>query len=201
MNINTDGSNTRFMQQHMMKKGPIKSSLTHAEVDLGACTDSVEYSQSAALNSNSAFGSLADILKANPDDKFLLSDVDQQLLLNVVFREPVTLTHILFRFNSGPRQGVESESEFVDSSGPKDVRIFSNNEQIDFQEAEDSQSPHRITLDENASTDGERHVLPGAKFHRLRSLQIFIAANQTNTPWTYLNRIGLIGHMTQTYHS
>uniref|UniRef100_A0A0G4HAC1 PITH domain-containing protein n=1 Tax=Chromera velia CCMP2878 TaxID=1169474 RepID=A0A0G4HAC1_9ALVE len=188
------------MKNHMLTKAKqMKSSLQHEEVDLAMCTDVIDYQQSVCLNAHGQYLNLAGILQANPQDKFLLSDVDQQLLLKIVFKEPVALSQLMFRANVGPSDADPEDTQ--DSSGPKDVRLFANNEGMDFSEAEDSACAHRLDLEPETLQEGGKAVLPGAKFHRIRSIQMFVADNQKGSAFTFINRVGLIGHVSESYHS
>ena len=88
--VSNEATNTDKMRQHQLTKTRVQGDgMRHEEMDLMVCTDLIDQSQTTALNSDSAHATILEVLKANPEDKALASDVDEQLLMKAVFKEKV----------------------------------------------------------------------------------------------------------------
>ena len=145
-------------------------------------------------------------------DSFLTSDpdVDGQIMIKLAFRDPVSLTGIHFRATKGPKvedtkqddddDGDESEDEDHTPSGPRLIKLFSNQPALDFTDAEELKAAQQIVL-KPKQLKGDKIQLKALKFQRCSSLQIFIVDNQDETEFTFLNRIALIGRLAKAYHT
>lgn len=171
-------------------------SSTQAEVskqkDLEISADVIDFTISEALNSHKEYAPLDAILRANPSDELMVSDVDEQILLKIVFKEPTTILKMSLRASKGPSQVVQDTG--IEASGPAFVKCFANEESLDFQEAEASTPAQSIIFEENDLTEEKTKLLRGSKFQRCSSIQLLIETNQNETPYTFLNRLTLLGH-------
>ncbi|GBE59904.1 PITH domain-containing protein, putative [Babesia ovata] len=80
---------------------------------VGRCVD---YATSAALNSLDGFGQLTEVLVSTaPTTPPMVSDVDEQFILNVFFLDPVSITSIQLCCDGPP--------DDVEASKPKTVRM------------------------------------------------------------------------------
>merc|ERR1712136_85905 len=77
--------------------------------DLMMCTDLVDTARTSVLNGSTDRATVLQVLGANPNDLALVSDVDPQLLVKVVFKEKVNISSISLRFNAPPRPSEDSE--------------------------------------------------------------------------------------------
>mmetsp|Transcript_86496 Transcript_86496/g.106148 ORF Transcript_86496/g.106148 Transcript_86496/m.106148 type:complete len:206 (-) Transcript_86496:18-635(-) len=199
--IDSKGSNTQMMMAHKLKQKHDKVGKIN-EIDLGV-TDVITFGSSKVLNSNNA-SKLANIMRPNPNDSYLTSDpdVDSQIMIKLVFRDPVSLTHILFRATKGPTMDdlKNDDNDDITISGPREIKLFANKPQIDFTDAEDM-SPSQSILLKESDLKGKKLSLKSLKFQRCNSLQIFIVDNQNDCDVTFINRIGLIGRLTKQYHT
>merc|ERR1740123_1244455 len=194
--VDNKASNTNVMQMHSMKRkhgvvGKIE------DMDLGV-TDIVYYNSCKCLNVADP-NKLPMIIRPNPDDAYLTSDpdVDAQIMIKLAFRDPVSLTGIHIRATKGPAvedtkeddDGDESDDEDHTPSGPRLIKLFSNQPALDFTDAEELKAAQQLVLTPK-QLKGVRVQLKALKFQRCSSLQIFIVDNQDETGFTYLNRIG-----------
>merc|ERR1711971_614341 len=208
--VDNKASNTQIMQMHRMKqKHGVVGKID--EIDLG-CTDIIYYNSSKCLNVADP-NSLPKVIRPNPEDSYLTSDpdVDGQIMIKLQFRDPVSLTGIIFRATKGPSNeelkqifDEDDDEENVDAdhepSGPRLIKLFSNKPQIDFTDAEDMKSAQQIVL-KPKQLKGDKIQLKALKFQRCSSSQIFIVDNQKETEFTFVNRIGLIGRLSKAYHT
>ena len=109
------------------------------------------------------------------------SDCDAQLLITVPVREALKLSGIAFRAASGG-----------DASGPKTIKLFVNQPNLDFSEAESTKATHELVL-KAADLKGAVQELKLVKFQSVNSITIFIVDNQAGTDKTCLSRITLYG--------
>eukprot|EP00921_Rhytidocystis_pertsovi_P024266 GHVQ01038998.1.p1 GENE.GHVQ01038998.1~~GHVQ01038998.1.p1 ORF type:complete len:344 (+),score=63.56 GHVQ01038998.1:824-1855(+) len=83
-------------------------------------------------------------------------------------------------------------------TGPRLVKLYSNNVQLDFSEAENTQPDQIIELSPEL-LDGRKIPLRGSKFQRCKSVQIFVEENIGDTLFTFINRIAVWGFETPSY--
>ncbi|CAE8590987.1 unnamed protein product, partial [Polarella glacialis] len=130
--VNNESSNTDKMRAHQMKAKSSGDALRHEDVDLMVCTDLIDQSRTAVLNGLSSQATLLEVLAPNPEDKVLVSDVDPQLLMKIVFKERVNLTSVSLRFSKPP-----AEEEDQTYAKPRLIKIFCNSEDLDFGDVEE----------------------------------------------------------------
>ena len=130
-------------------------------------------------------------------------------MIKLAFRDPVSLTHILFRATKGPseeevKKAFEDDDDEDDEdhtpSGPRLVKLFANKPELDFTDAEDMKASQQIVLTPK-HLKGQRLLLKALRFQRCTSIQIYIVDNQAESEFTYLNRLGLIGRISKAYHT
>jgi hypothetical protein len=107
----------------------------------------------------------------------LRSDCDAQLLITVPLREAVKLSGIAFR---------------AASDGPKTVRMFVNQPNLDFAEAESTKPNVEIVLKAD-DLKGVVKELKMVKFQNCTSVTFYIVDNQTDADKTNVSRISLFG--------
>ncbi|ETO21850.1 hypothetical protein RFI_15355 [Reticulomyxa filosa] len=142
-------------------------------------------------------------------------EVDEQLMIKLSFRDPVSITHLIIRADtppqSHPHPSVTDEKEKekekektkdseIEYSGPRMIKLFANKPELDFEDAEDTPVAQQLVLTEKDLT-GEKLTLKSLKFQRCNSLQILIVDNQHDSEVTFLNRIGIIGRLAKSYHT
>jgi len=206
--VDTKASNTNMMQMHSMKrKHGVVGKID--DMDLGV-TDIVHYGSCKCLNVADP-NKLPMIIRPNPDDAYLTSDpdVDAQIMIKLAFRDPVSLTGIHIRATKGPAvEDTKDEDDEEDSdddedhtpSGPRLIKLFSNQPALDFTDAEELKAAQQIVV-KRKQLKGDKIQLKALKFQRCSSLQIFIVDNQDETEYTFVNRIALIGRLAKAYHT
>ncbi|TEA16608.1 PITH domain-containing protein [Colletotrichum sidae] len=126
----------------------------------------INFDEVTALN-ESQFGSAkavvkktwAERLNAEPE---LVSDADEQLIINVPFTGQVKLHAILLRTSDSP-------------SAPRTLKVFVNREDLDFSAAEDAAATQEFEL----SRTGQVQEIPvkRALFGRVQRLTLFLVDN------------------------
>jgi len=119
-------------------------------------------------------------------DGFLQSDADHQLLIKIKFRQPVRINGLHFR----------SPDETMAAS---EVRIFTNNMNLDFSSAEDGAVPTDelfLTKDQcNIGSTGKSVMVPlkFAKFRCVNDISFFVMENHGNEELTQMSKLELFG--------
>eukprot|EP00933_Yihiella_yeosuensis_P075895 TRINITY_DN85454_c0_g1_i1.p1 TRINITY_DN85454_c0_g1~~TRINITY_DN85454_c0_g1_i1.p1 ORF type:complete len:200 (+),score=48.62 TRINITY_DN85454_c0_g1_i1:105-704(+) len=193
--VSSESSNTDKMRQHQMTKARAGDALRHEDCDLMVCTELIDQSRTSVLNSSSAHATILEVLNANPDDKALASDVDQQLILKIIFKEKVNISSVALRFGKPPADDDETYAK------PRLVKLFTNHEDMDFADIEEMPASAQLTI-EGADDMEAKLSCHGHKFQRLESLQILVEeAFDPEATRSYLNRVVITGHQAQSYHA
>jgi len=124
---------------------------------------------------------IASILKGTGNAKSN-EEVDCQMLIHIPFTEQVKIKSI--SFSSSPKNDEES--------GPKTIKIFKNNSNLSFMDAESDKPEQELNLEEG-SLDGSDIKLRFVKFQNVCSLEIFVEDNQSDSDVTILNQIVIKG--------
>ncbi|KAL9266932.1 PITH domain-containing protein [Drosera capensis] len=153
------------------------SAILRNQVDL---LDFVDWSGVECLNQSSG-NSLFNALKQGyrEDDGLILeSDADEQLLIYIPFTQVVKLHSIAVK---GPEE-----------EGPKTVKLFSNKEHMGFSNVNDFPPSDALSLSPD-KLQGKPIALKYVKFQNVRSLTVFIEANQSGSEVTKVQKIALFG--------
>jgi len=140
----------------------------------------VEKSQTNCLNQKDEHTWEA-MLKSGDDDQYCESNVDEQLLLNVGFREKVKVKGIAIKGAAGK-----------EDEAPSDIKIFVNAGTLGFGDVE--QKPAQII--ELSAEDVESGAVIDTNFVRFQNVQnmsIFVERNHGDADTSIVNRIQLIG--------
>jgi len=117
-------------------------------------------------------------------EAFLQSDADEQLLINVEFRQPVKLAALNLK-------GVDDET------APRNIKLFINKPALGFEDAEDDPATQDIELSSEEATSDAKTELKFVKFQRVNTLQIFIGTNQGDSEVTKLKSLQFFGTTTE----
>jgi hypothetical protein len=179
MNINNQSSNTRSMQAHnkLKQANLAQGCVKREDVDLATFTDIIDYRNSVTLNADAEGAGLAEIMESSPP-KPMTSDVDAQLLFKLSFKSSVALTQLRIKQGEG--------------SAPNLIKVYVNQENMDFQDAEDLKPALTKELEYE---DGEAVVkLTGPNFSRVGSVQVLVEDNVDDEDVTTVARFAMIGH-------
>ncbi|ORZ37724.1 galactose-binding domain-like protein [Catenaria anguillulae PL171] len=124
------------------------------------------------------------------EDKYVESDADEQLLIHIPFTGQVKLKAIALRCRP-------------DETAPSELKVFINNDQLDFDSAESTEptqswelvSPDDVVRAMDAQGGVVEYPTRVAKFGAVRSLTMFIPAN-FGADTSIVNYIGLRGDFT-----
>ncbi|GAA5839828.1 hypothetical protein JCM11251_001226 [Rhodosporidiobolus azoricus] len=113
-------------------------------------------------------------------EKYLESDADEQLLLQIPFQQAVRLRAVRFSTASGSK-------DFA----PKTVRFFVNQPTLDFDSAD---SPaQEVVLDEEQALGKKSVELRFVRFQNVNHLSVFVVDNQNSEDITRIDGLELIG--------
>ncbi|CDI75149.1 hypothetical protein, conserved [Eimeria praecox] len=136
---------------------------------------------------------LQQILRTKDCNLALVSDVDEQLLLNISFKQPIRLASFSILATTPP-QGFPTEADAEDSvSAPMVVKVYCNKSTLNFCGVVDEVCAFSVSLKPEDVLTGRRIALPGSKFHMCSSAQFFIQENQAGASYTFLNRLVFYG--------
>jgi hypothetical protein len=107
--------------------------------------------------------SILELKKLNTSTEFLVSDADEQLLLNIPFNQSVRIKSIVIRSQ-------------VQTQQPRLVKLFINRPSIGFDDV-DGEAAQIIDLTEDVVTQGQRIPLRFVRFQNVNSLHIFVVSN------------------------
>uniref|UniRef100_A0A6B2LDZ8 PITH domain-containing protein n=1 Tax=Arcella intermedia TaxID=1963864 RepID=A0A6B2LDZ8_9EUKA len=115
------------------------------------------------------------------NDKMVKSDCDPEILIQLGFSSMVAIKTIKF---TAPDDG----------SGPKNVKLIINKQNLGFDEARDLKATQQITLKpENLTAEAKPISLSMINFVKVDTLTIFITSNQDDKPQTTLSNIIING--------
>ncbi|KAL8448160.1 hypothetical protein Emed_003973 [Eimeria media] len=136
---------------------------------------------------------LQQLLQNKMNSLALVSDVDEQLLLNISFKQPVRLTAFSM-LASTPPAGFSVSADAEDSvSGPMLVKVFCNKSSLNFCGVADEACAFSVMLSAEDILQERRIALPGSKFQMCSSVQLFVQENQEGSSYTFINRLALFG--------
>ncbi|TFK42855.1 PITH domain-containing protein [Crucibulum laeve] len=150
----------------------------------------LDLSQLNCLNESSqhTLKSITGSKSRNASSEYLLSDADEQLLLNIPFNQAVRIHSILFQTSN-------------ESQAPHIVKIFANRPSIGFEDVEDAEEPdvaQALTLSKEEVLEGKPVSLRFVRFQHVNSLHIFVALNHGRTDETRIDCIDIFGFPVET---
>lgn len=119
----------------------------------------------------------------NITTNYLLSDSDEQLLLNIHFNQRVRIRSIVLH-TSDPQEG------------PKLIKLLVNRSAIGFddvQDAEESQVAQVLEVSDKTIREGQPIVLRYVRFQLVDSLHIFVESNHGDVEQTRIDSIDILG--------
>lgn len=120
------------------------------------------------------------------NDSFLESDADEQLILSFQLSAPCRIHSLAF-------QCTFTSETAPEASGPKTIKLFTNQQSLDFDEAESQAGVQTLTLTEEQLVSGEPVALKYVKFQSVNTLSIFVQDNQGDTETTGITALKLYG--------
>lgn len=115
-------------------------------------------------------------------------DVDHQLLIHIKFQTAVKIHDMFVTAQEGKFQAEHKSEDDPTESGPKILKLFVDQPNLDFSEAEDAVPTQEFDLSVD-QLDGSKIPLKFVKFQNVHCLSLFIEDNQDDTDVTFLNNI------------
>ncbi|KAJ7702480.1 DUF1000-domain-containing protein [Mycena rosella] len=158
----------------------------------------LDLSQLNCLNESAEhpFALIVSAKAVNTTTNYLLSDADEQLLLNI----PAS-SRAFWRFN----QSVRVRSIVIKSSAgaqaPKGVKLLVNRPSIGFEDVEDAVEPEVaqiLEISEEDVKEGRPIALRFVRFQAVTSLHIFVVSNQGGAEETRIDSVDVLGVTVET---
>ncbi|KZP29991.1 DUF1000-domain-containing protein [Athelia psychrophila] len=119
----------------------------------------------------------------NTTSSYLLSDADEQLLLNVAFNQAVRVRSITIKSNDAGR-------------APQTIKLFTNRPVLGFEDVEDASEPEAAQIIDLSSDDvkeGKPITLRFVRFQAVNSLHIFVQSNHGEEEESRIDAIDVLG--------
>uniref|UniRef100_A0A7S2TKU4 PITH domain-containing protein n=1 Tax=Lotharella oceanica TaxID=641309 RepID=A0A7S2TKU4_9EUKA len=113
----------------------------------------------------------------------LKSDTDEQMILVIPFTEKVKIRSV----------AITAESKGDVDGAPKVVKLFKNEQNLDFNDAEDADPTAELDLSKDDVKSGKVQKLKFTKFQSVETMTVFIESNQADEEQTFLNNITFYG--------
>ncbi|KAF8522152.1 DUF1000-domain-containing protein [Hysterangium stoloniferum] len=145
----------------------------------------LDSSQLNCLNENNSYTvkSILGTKALNTSKSYLLSDADEQLLINITFNQTVRVRSIILHTSTV-------------SQGPKKIKLLTNKPALGFEDVEDQIEPEVaqvLELNEDTVKEGRHIPLRYVRFQTVNSLHIFVASNQGGEDETRIDAIDIFG--------
>jgi len=124
----------------------------------------------------------------NTSTTHLLSDADEQLLLNIPFHQTVRVRALVIKSSGGEQ-------------APKRVKLFVNRPSLGFddvQEAEEPEAAQVLDISEEDVKSGRPIPLRFVRFQTVTSLHIFVFSNQGEAEETRIDAVDFLGVTAET---
>ncbi|KZT29304.1 DUF1000-domain-containing protein [Neolentinus lepideus HHB14362 ss-1] len=150
----------------------------------------VNNSQTTCLNESFEHGikSILSSKKKNTSDAYLLSDADEQLLLNISFNQTVRVRSIVIKSTNA-------------SQAPQEIKILVNRSSVGFEDVQDAKEPEiaqALNLTEEQVTEGQQIPLRFVRFQTVNSIHIFVASNHGGEDETRIDAVDILGVPVET---
>ncbi|EKM55798.1 uncharacterized protein PHACADRAFT_195847 [Phanerochaete carnosa HHB-10118-sp] len=155
----------------------------------GSLLEALDSQQLNCLNEGAPY-TLKSILqdkKLNSSSNYLLSDADEQLILNVPFNQVVRIRALIIKSAGEPEQR------------PRRIKLFINRPTLGFEDATDAREPEAaqiIELTDEQVAEGKRIPLRFVRFQSVNSLHIFVETNGGDDA-TRIDAVDVIGVQAQ----
>ncbi|GAA6000503.1 hypothetical protein JCM10207_008042 [Rhodosporidiobolus poonsookiae] len=146
----------------------------------GNINASIDQSQVHCLNEASDH-TLKEMLRGG-GDKWLESDADEQLLLQIPLNQATRVRAL--RFST-----LASSAQFA----PKTLKLFVNQSSVDFDSAESNEPAQELVLDDEQAQGKKAVELRFVRFQNVNHLSIFVVDNQGGEDVTRIDKLELIG--------
>jgi len=122
------------------------------------------------------------MVKGGDDDQYCESNVDEQLLLNIAFREKVKIKAILVKGADG------KEDEM-----PSDFKVFVNLGAMGFADVDTLKPAQSFTMEQEDVAAGKLQETQFVRFQNVSNISVFVDRNFGDADTTVINRLQFIG--------
>ncbi|KAF8503722.1 PITH domain-containing protein [Russula emetica] len=139
------------------------------------------------VDDHNAKGIFSGKTRNTTSSSYLLSDADEQLLLNIYFNQAVRIKSIVLHTATNSHEG------------PKLIKLLINKSALGFEDVEDAEEPEAALvqeLTEDTVKEGRQIDLKFVRFQSVNSLHIFVSSNQGGEEVTRIDAIDILGFPT-----
>eukprot|EP01084_Bolivina_argentea_P261820 442610_1 len=127
------------------------------------------------------------ISTTNPNyDKYIVSDVDEELLILIEFNQPIDLDSIKIHT-------LEHKHDDLDMSNPKEIHIYKiKNMNITFDDIKTMKPDKSVSIKTSSKVKNinlKKNAKNAIKFKTIKYVAIYVSSNQNDTEVTYFNAI------------
>ncbi|TRM59484.1 PITH domain-containing protein [Schizophyllum amplum] len=126
--------------------------------------------------------------RSRDSSQYLLSDADEQLVLNITFNQAVRIRSLVIHTANA-------------EEGPKAIKLLVNRPNIGFEDVEDASEgevAQTLELSEADVREGKPIPLRFVRFQAVNSLHIFVASNQSGADETRIDAVDVFGIPVET---
>ncbi|EPT01805.1 hypothetical protein FOMPIDRAFT_100997 [Fomitopsis schrenkii] len=116
----------------------------------------------------------------NSSGAYLLSDVDEQLLLNITFNQTVRIRSIAIQASNL-------------AQAPRKIKLLINRPTIGFDDFSEGEAVQEFELTEEQLKEGKRIPLRFVRFQAVNALHIFVESNHGDEEQTRIDAIDVYG--------
>ena len=131
----------------------------------------------------------------NTTKHYILSDIDQELLILIKFKTCINLQHLIIRSS----KDIDVDEQETESSAPKQIHIYAlQNLNVNFNDIREFTPDKSMKLSSKKLLKGQKVILNKTmkhtlKFKQVSCIAILIESNQRDTDKTHINGIKLMG--------
>jgi len=181
------GPDARGLEEGIKKYAPPPASSGSGSPAAGdiSLLEFLDITQSNCLNEASDH-SIKEIIRSkarNASDAYLISDADEQLLINLTFNQTVRVRSIVLRTTNS-------------SQGPKLIKLLTNRPAVGFEDVESQDEPavdQVIEISEDTVKEGKHIPLRFVRFQTVNTLHIFVSSNHGGEDETRIDAIDVFG--------
>ncbi len=137
--------------------------------------------------------------KSINSESFIVSDVDEELLILIQFKTEIDLKSIKIYSLKNTINNINETDDSIDASQPKQINIYAlDNINVSFNDLSEMKCDKTINcnikkLEKGQNINLQKTSKNAIKFNKIKYLSIYIKTNQNDSENTFINAIKLKG--------